>query len=425
MRASRLSAAVIFASCIAVGTVAGPVRAAEPPATGDLFDVARGATVTSDSGVNSSIIESLFGATGVGPEPTAVFFNDAPAGTVHFVEWSTSAPITLSGFNLHAAGDVPGSPEKRAFEHFRLQAKVGEAFQTIYDADVTVPYAFLDGQSSLVVSSSVATTTAQEFRAELTQHLEGQFYGPRVIELDGFPTASCGDANYSGAVTATDSLIGLQTGVGAAGCPGCICDINGNGSTTATDALAMLQVSVGVPVPLACAPCFLSGSTTTTTLSGGTTTTTLIGPTTTTTATTSTTVIIIDDLCEIDTSTCTVSPCTCGENAGLDYHLGATGRVSGPEGSELHVNISVAQGGVIDCGGWTRIFGADRIGCDIIGCCRRDPGNPLVADWNVFEAFDLSCVCPSMAGLLHNFLLQCLPEGGGVTEVEQTTDPCP
>lgn len=423
MRVSRRSAAIIFGTCIAIGAAERPVRAAEPASTGDLFDVSRGATATSDSGVDLSIIESMFGATGIGPEPTAVFFDDAPAGTVHFVEWSTAAPVTLAGFNLHAIGDVPGSPEKRTFEHFRLQAKVGDAFETIYDADVTVPYVFLDGQSSLVVSSSVATTTAQEFRAELTQHLEGVFFGPRVVELDGFPDAICGDGNYSGAVTASDALFALQTGIGAAACPGCICDINANGSTTATDALAMLQASVGVPVPLACVPCFLLGSTTTTTLPG--TTTTLIGPTTTTTSTTSTTVIVVTDLCEIDTATCVTSPCSCGENSGLDYHLGATGRVSGPEGSELHVNIGVLQGGVLDCGGWTRISGADRIGCDLIGCCRRDPGDPLIANWNAVEVIDFPCFCPSATGLLHNYLLQCLPEGGGVTEVEQTTDPCP
>jgi hypothetical protein len=367
----------------------------------------------------------VFGAIGVGVEPAVTFFNDAPAGTIHFVEWSTPAPVTLAGFNLHAIGDVPNNPERRAFDHFRLQAKIGDSFQTIYDSDVTVPYVFLDGQSALMISTSVAATTAQEFRAEFTQHLEGQFYGPRVVELDGFPEAECGDANYSGGITASDALISLQAGVGAVGCPSCICDVNGNGSTTATDALIMLQAAVGAPVSLACEPCFLPASTTTTLPASTTTTTTLASATSTTTATTTTTVIVVSDLCEIDTATCTTTDCTCGDTAGLDYHLGATGRMSGPEGSELHVNISVVQGGTLDCGGWTRIFGADRIGCDVIGCCRRDPGDPEIANWNAFEAIDLPCMCPSGGGFLHNYLLQCLPEGGGVKEVEKTTDPCP
>jgi len=418
----------VYRASLCLFLLIGGVRigaAAEPPASGDLFDVTRGATVTSNSAVTSSIIESLFGANGVGPEPSVVFFEDASAGTIDFVEWSTPAPVTLAGFNLHAIGDAPGTPERRTFEHFRLQAKIGDTFETIYDTDVTVPYLLLDGQSFLMISSAVPTTTAQQFRAEFTQHLEGQFFGPRVIELDGFPTAECGDANYSGGITASDALIALQAGIGAAGCPACVCDINGNGSTTATDALAMLQAAVGAPVSLACEPCFLPASTTTTVPASTTTTTTVVGPTSTTTSTTSTTIVVISDLCEIDTATCTTTDCSCGPASGVDYHLGATGRMSGPEGSELHVNISVLQGGVIDCGGWTRIYGADRIGCDVIGCCRRDPGNPEIANWNAFEAIDLPCYCPSGGGLLHNYLLQCLPEGGGVKEVEQTTDPCP
>jgi hypothetical protein len=418
----------IYNTCLCTLVLIGSAmvsKAAEPPASGDLFDVTRGVTVTSDSGVNASLIEALFGANGGGPEPTVVFFDDAPAGTIHFVEWRTPTAVSLAGFNLHAIGEVPSNPEKRTFDHFRLQAKIGDVFQTIYDTDVTVPYVFLDDQSFLVISAPVAEITASEFRAEFTQHLEGQFFGSRVVELDGFPAAECGDANYSGGITASDALIALQAGIGAIGCPGCVCDVNGNGSTTATDALAMLQAAVGAAVSLACQPCFLPASTTTTTGPTTTTTTTLVGPSSTTTTTTSTTVIVVSDLCEIDTATCTTTSCSCGPASGVDYHLGATGRMSGPEGSELHVNISVTQGGVIDCGGWTRIYGADRIGCDFIGCCRRDPGNPEIANWNAFEAIDLPCFCPFVGGLLHNYLLQCLPEGGGVKEVEQTTDPCP
>jgi hypothetical protein len=44
---------------------------------------------------------------------------------------------------------------------------------------------------------------------------------------------------------------------------------------------------------------------------------------------------------------------------------------------------------------------------------------------SIFGATGFPCFCPSGPPLLHNFLLQCLPEGGAVKEVEKTTDPCP
>jgi len=425
MAPGRLAAAAFFgALAIIVGSIA-PGSAAEPPASGDLFDVSRGTVVTSNSDVSFSVIEAMFGFVGGGPEPTVTFFSDGVDGTVHFVEWSTTAPVTLAGINLHAIGDLPTSPERRTLKHFLLQAKVGDAFQTVYESDIAVPYTFLDGQTGLVISAPVTPIAAQEFRAEFTQNLSGQFYGPRVVELDAFPDALCGDANYSGTITASDALVGLAAGVGSAACPRCICDVNSNGLITASDALATLQASVAVPINLVCEACFLTGATTTTL--PATTTTTLSSTTTTSTtvSTTTTTLVVVTDICEIDSATCTTTPCSCGPASGVDYHLGATGRMSGPEGSEFRVNINAKQGGQLDCGGWTRIFAADAIGCDDIGCCRRDLGQPELATWNAFEAIDTPCFCPSVSGLLHNYLLLCLPEGGAPKEVEQTTDPCP
>ena len=85
-------------------------------------------------------------------------------------------------------------------------------------------------------------------------------------------------------------------------------------------------------------------------------------------------------MCEIDTATCTADSCSCGTSSGFDYHLGATGRVSGPVLTQFRVNINKKQGGTIVCGGWT---------------------------------LDLSCYCPSAAPY-HDFLgiLQGLIEVG-------------
>lgn len=57
----------------------------------------------------------------------------------------------------------------------------------------------------------------------------------------------CGDAVYNGYVSAADSLLALQTSVGASACEPfpTSCDADGNGSVTASDALAILRVAVG------------------------------------------------------------------------------------------------------------------------------------------------------------------------------------
>jgi hypothetical protein len=65
----------------------------------------------------------------------------------------------------------------------------------------------------------------------------------------------CGDANADGAITATDALMILQVGVGAAECAECRCDVNSAGGISATDALIVLRVAVGEGIALACPAC--------------------------------------------------------------------------------------------------------------------------------------------------------------------------
>jgi hypothetical protein len=123
---------------------------------------------------------------------------------------------------------------------------------------------------------------------------------------------------------------------------------------------------------------------------------------------------------------CTADACTCGAIPGKDYHLQAAGTVSGPIGTELRVNVNAAQGGFLDCGGWSPIDTSVNPACGPIKCCRREAGQPETANWAATEAIDTPCFCPGQAGWLHNYLGQAqLPPTGIPVEDEQTTSPCP
>lgn len=234
--------------------------------------------------------------------------------------------------------------------------------------------------------------------------------------------------------TATDCLHILQASVGLASCsPECICAPKGSLPIAATDALICLAAAVGQSPALSC-PCGTTTTTvgggttttlagTTTTLGGGTTTSTTLGGATTTTTTTS--MPSGGVTCSIDVSACTSEACTCGDLPGADYRLTANGQMSGPVGTEVRINVNALQGGDIDCGAWSRVFGSEVTGCDLIGCCKREGGQPGSTQWVAIQAIEIPCICPPQPGLfLHNYLVQCQLPPGPVTEHEQTTTPC-
>ena len=129
--------------------------------------------------------------------------------------------------------------------------------------------------------------------------------------------------------------------------------------------------------------------------------------------------------CAITAATCTTDGCTCSDLAGLDYHLGASGTANGPVGTQVRVNVNLPQGGVIDCGQWTKIGSAVNPSCDTIGCCERQSGQPEAMVWTAFEAIDLPCYCPDFSGLEASYLVQCQYLALPAKEQEQTTSPCP
>jgi hypothetical protein len=184
-----------------------------------------------------------------------------------------------------------------------------------------------------------------------------------------------------------------------------------------------------------------SGGSTSTTLGGGGTTTTSTtlgsGGTTTTTsttlgggATTTTSTTLPGYSCSITTAECLETACMCGPSSGIDYHPGASGTVSGPVGTLLNVNSFPSQGGTMDCGGWTRVFGnpygSTTVNCDLFTCCLHETGAPDTVTWAVYEMADLPCYCPSApAPILHNYVAQCQLPPNPVLEAYKTSGPCP
>jgi hypothetical protein len=181
----------------------------------DLWDVSRGSTVTGSSGALSggwnSDPRNMFGGTfGSGPSDVlnnTIFRDYQPAGTVHWVEWATPAPITLTSFNLVATHDagwdgyVMRDIHYRGFSSFTLSARSSPAdpwtqlYYYLADPDNDGDYGGgpnYPAQNNLELEAAVTPTLAQYFRAEFAQagglrtfgYSDAQ--GPRIQELDGY-----------------------------------------------------------------------------------------------------------------------------------------------------------------------------------------------------------------------------------------------
>jgi len=180
----------------------------------DLWDVSQGTSVTGSSGALtgswSSDPRNMFGGTyGSGPSDllnNTIFRDYLPSGSVHWVEWRTSAPITLGSFNLVATHDagwdgyVTRDINYRGFSSFRLFSGDGagnwtKLYEYAADPDNDKDYGGgvnYPGQNNLELFANVPSTTTQYFRAEFTQYggLRTSGYsdsqGPRIQELDGY-----------------------------------------------------------------------------------------------------------------------------------------------------------------------------------------------------------------------------------------------
>ncbi|HET9062350.1 MAG TPA: hypothetical protein VFO62_03585, partial [Candidatus Binatia bacterium] len=101
--------------------------------------------------------------------------------------------------------------------------------------------------------SEIASASSERFFVAWSETPDGEEW-PEVLVARG-EIFTCGDADVDGRVTATDALVALQAGVGAAECAECRCDVNSAGGISATDALLILRAAVGEPITLICPSC--------------------------------------------------------------------------------------------------------------------------------------------------------------------------
>lgn len=117
-------------------------------------------------------------------EPGSTIFVDyAPQGTVHWVEWQTSSPVSIGSFELNIATD--GAPSyNRSMSGFALKWwNAGSShWELMYQETLDPEY------TSLTILRGLPTRiTAQKFRGEFVQAKGAvAVSGPRIKELDGF-----------------------------------------------------------------------------------------------------------------------------------------------------------------------------------------------------------------------------------------------
>jgi hypothetical protein len=246
--------------------------------------------------------------------------------------------------------------------------------------------------------------------------------------LAGAPAAAqcVGDCDGNQAVEINNLIVGVNIALGAQPVAACEAfDCQRNGTVPINCLVQGVNNALSGCVPLPTATATVAGPTAAISV---TPTSTAIPPAATPTAIPTVTSVPGGPSCSFATAACTTTGCSCGDDPGTDYHIGASGSVTGPVGTELRVNINALGGGTVDCGGWTRIFGNVVVGCDIIGCCQRQGGQPETVQWSVFEVIDFPCFCPEAPDasmFQHNFLIQCQLRPGPVTEHERTSTGCP
>jgi serine/threonine protein kinase len=152
----------------------------------DLWDMENGVHITSSSNPDrTSDLTKMFGAESGTTETTRTVFSDgSPAGTVHFVEWTTPSAVTIRSIRLMLAHDPRAWGIHRAIRQFRLLAIQPDRQSERLILSFSLGHPYLRGDSPVCFEAqNLEPTTSRHFRAEFTQR---GVNGPRIIELDGF-----------------------------------------------------------------------------------------------------------------------------------------------------------------------------------------------------------------------------------------------
>lgn len=157
----------------------------------DAWDISEngGSVVTATSGLLFGSGNAMFGASDdvIEDGRTQLFADYQPAGFLHYIEWQTASPISLTGYTLFAGVDG-GGVGNRAFTEFRLLVYVDASlsYQTVDSFTVTdLPPNYLGGETR-----TFAALVGQQWRAEFVQYAEpSNASGPRIFELDAIGTS--------------------------------------------------------------------------------------------------------------------------------------------------------------------------------------------------------------------------------------------
>jgi hypothetical protein len=158
----------------------------------DLWDVHSGLTITAHSDYHPAAFspEGMFGGyNGTSGSDSTYFADNMPTGTVHYVEWTAPAPVSVRTIRLFAHGDRELN-NGREFNKLTIKAKSpgSSTFSLpVITFTPTHPYTFFD--NDLILDAEITPMVASAFRAEFTQYTAGfGFDGPRIVELDAFDT---------------------------------------------------------------------------------------------------------------------------------------------------------------------------------------------------------------------------------------------
>jgi hypothetical protein len=147
----------------------------------------------------------MFSGSGGSSCRATVFADGQPVGSDHWVEWKTRKEVTVRSVGLFAAHDR--TRLRRSFSTFKLYVKKQGQWSQIAEYNPALMYGGSCGSQPCFPPPAIAyapgtvlaacinfpPATGQEFRAVFVQSVsavEG-FSGPRVLQLDGYPTANC------------------------------------------------------------------------------------------------------------------------------------------------------------------------------------------------------------------------------------------